>query len=76
MREASGDTGEARSEAQAALNAGPNVDAYLLLARLDFGSNDLTAAAAEVRRALTLEPGNATALALKQNLANRGQALP
>jgi tetratricopeptide (TPR) repeat protein len=69
--EKKGDVAGARSEAQTSLRIKPNADAYLVLARLDLKQNQLPAATADVDRALTLEPANASALALKRDIASR-----
>jgi tetratricopeptide (TPR) repeat protein len=76
VRERSDDSGNARAEAQASLKLGPNVAAYLVLARLDLQANALGASAADVASALRLEPGNSAALGMKTALAARGQVLP
>jgi tetratricopeptide (TPR) repeat protein len=76
VRERSGNAAEARSEAQQSLKLTPNAPALLVLARLDLAQNQLAACAAEVSRALQIEPGNAAAQAMRQNLRQRGQAIP
>ncbi|HEY4354702.1 MAG TPA: tetratricopeptide repeat protein [Acidobacteriaceae bacterium] len=76
VREASGDRTNARNEAMASLQLQPNVAALLVLARLDLAENSLSAAANDVSRALTIEPTNSAALALRQNLQQRGQQVP
>jgi tetratricopeptide (TPR) repeat protein len=76
VREQGGDTKEARLEAQASLNTKPNVNAYLVLARLDLQANQKPAAATDVGNALRLEPQNAAARGLKQQLESKGQAVP
>lgn len=76
VREQSGNPAEARAQAQISLQFKPSVDAYLVLARLDLGKDDLSAAALEVRNALKLEPKNVAALTIEQKLASRGQKLP
>jgi tetratricopeptide (TPR) repeat protein len=76
VRERSGSTTDARTEAQASLKLAPNVDAYLVLARLDLQANQLPASAAHVTDALKLEPKNAAALGMKTALEARGQSLP
>ena len=47
----------------------PNVDALLVLARIDLKKNLFQSAAGDVDRALALEPANASALALKREIA-------
>jgi tetratricopeptide (TPR) repeat protein len=76
VRERSGSLGEARAEAQTSLKLAPNVDAYLVLARLDLAANSLATSAADVSAALKLEPANAAALGIKTALAARNQRLP
>ncbi len=71
LLEKKGDVSNARAEAQTSVRLKPNVDALLVLARLDLKQNQLQTAASEVDRALALEPGNATALALKRDIAAR-----
>jgi Tfp pilus assembly protein PilF/TolB-like protein len=63
------DNTAARNEARAALNLKPSAEAYLVLARLDLAENKTAAAAQNVDRALTLEPANASAVALKRDIA-------
>lgn len=76
VREHSRDQKAARAEAQQSLKFAPNVPAYLVLARLDLESNQLSAAAAEVNAALRIDPANANAKGMKQALAAKGQQLP
>ena len=76
VREQSGDTAEARTEANASIKLAPNVNAYLVLARLDLQQNDLPAAAQEVRNAERVEPTNPAVMGMRQALQNRGQSLP
>ena len=76
VRERTGATDEARIEAQASLKIAPNVDADLVLARVDLAANQLAASAADVANALKIEPANAAALGMKQALALRGQNVP
>jgi Tfp pilus assembly protein PilF len=71
LLEKKGDVSGARTEAQTSVRLKPNVDALLVLARLDLKQNQLQSAAGEVQRALAIEPGNATALTLKQDIASR-----
>jgi tetratricopeptide (TPR) repeat protein len=67
---------EARTEAQTSIQLAPNVQAYLVLARLDLQANQLEQSASDVANALRLEPANSAALGMKTALAARGQALP
>ncbi|MBS1798612.1 MAG: tetratricopeptide repeat protein [Acidobacteria bacterium] len=76
VRELSGDTAAARKEAQASLQLAANATAYLVLARLELHDNQIAASAANVSKALKLEPNNTAALGMKQALAARGQSLP
>ena len=76
VRELSGNKIDARTEAQTSLRLQQNVAALLVLARLDLASNDLAASADSVSRALQLEPGNGAVLGMRQNLQQRGQAVP
>ena len=71
LLEKKGDVVAARTEAQTSLRLKPNVDAYLVLARLDLKQNQLSSAASNVDRALALEPTNASAVALKRDIASR-----
>ena len=73
--EQTGDTFNARSEAQTSVRLQPNVDAYLVLARLDLKQNQLDAASDSVKSALKLEPGNSAAQALQRDL-NAKQTAP
>ena len=69
LLEKKGDVANARNEAQTSIRLKPNADALLVLARLDVKQNQMQSAAAEVNRALALEPTNAAALALKRDIA-------
>ena len=68
LLEKKGDTGNALTEAQTSVRLQPNVDALLVLARIDLNKNLFQSAAGDVDRALTLEPANAAALALKRDI--------
>jgi tetratricopeptide (TPR) repeat protein len=76
VREHSQDMNAARAEAQRSLGVKPNVPAYLVLARTDLQSNQLSAAASDVSAALRLEPTNPNAQGIKQALQARGQQVP
>jgi tetratricopeptide (TPR) repeat protein len=76
VRERSGSPADARTEAQTSLKLKPNVDAYLVLARLDLQADQLDQSASNVASALKLEPANAAALGMKTALQVRGQSLP
>ncbi len=67
--EGTGDTTNARAEAQLSLRLKANAPAYLVLARLYLKENQLQPATEAVGKALALEPGNATGLALKREIA-------
>jgi Flp pilus assembly protein TadD len=71
LLEKKGDVTGARAEAQTSVRLKPNVDGLLVLARLDLKQNQVQVASGEVTRALALEPGNGTALALKHDIAAR-----
>lgn len=76
IREQSGAPADARTEAQTSIQYKPNVDAYLVLARLDLATNDLTGSAGNVSQALRLDPKNSAAQGLRSALQSRGQAIP
>ena len=69
LLERKGDANNAWSEAQTSIRLQPNVDALLVLARLELKKNQVQSAAGDVDRALALEPANASALALKREIA-------
>jgi tetratricopeptide (TPR) repeat protein len=75
VREQSGDPAAARGEAQTSIKLAPNVNAYLVLARLDLQINDLPASAVDVQNALRLEPTNPAAMGLRAALQSRGQSV-
>ena len=75
VREKSGNAAEAHNEALASLRLHPNAPALLVLARLDLAKNSLAVAADEVSQALSLDPRNGDAQALRQTLQSRGQAV-
>jgi len=78
--EANEDAAGARAEAEAALRLRPLAEPLLVLARLDLRDNRTEEAAANVDRALRLEPSNPQALALQRavaaKLAEKAQPLP
>jgi tetratricopeptide (TPR) repeat protein len=76
VRERSGGAVDARSEAQTSLNLHPNVAAYLVLARLDLQANEVASSAANVSKALQLDPKDPAAMGMRQALQARGQSLP
>ena len=67
----SADPAKAVSEARAALQLKPSVDAYLVLARIHMKENKLDAASSEVTGALGLDPANSAALDLKRSIDER-----
>jgi len=69
LLEKKGDLTNALTEAQTSVHLQPNVDALLVLARIDLKKNLFQSAAGEVDHALALEPGNPAALALKRDIA-------
>ena len=73
-REESGSLDEARNEAVSSIRIKPSVDAYLVLARIDLQKNDFAASAAELQKALQLEPNNAAAIAVRHQLEQHGQS--
>lgn len=75
LRAASGEKNRARDEAKKSLSVKPNAAALLVLAKLDLDENQLTASAEDISRALKLEPTNASAIALRMVLQQRGQTV-
>ena len=69
LLEKKGDAMNAWSEAQTSVRLQPNVDAWLVLARLDLKKSQVQSAASDVDHALVLEPANPSALALKREIA-------
>jgi tetratricopeptide (TPR) repeat protein len=69
LLEKNGDSANALSEAQTSIRLQPNVDALLVAARIDLKKSLFQSAAGDVDRALQLEPANASALALKREIA-------
>ncbi len=76
VRERSGNADDARAEAQRSINLHPNAAAYVVLARLDLQANHLPASAANISKALQLEPKDPAALGMRQALQTRGQSIP
>jgi tetratricopeptide (TPR) repeat protein len=76
VRERSGNAEDARREATTSINLHPNVVAYLVLARIELQAKHMPESAAEVSKALQLEPGNTAAQGMRQALQARGQSLP
>jgi tetratricopeptide (TPR) repeat protein len=75
VRERSGNAEDARREAATSINLHPNVIAYLVLARVELQAKHMPESAAEVSKALQLEPGNTAAQGMRQALQARGQSL-
>jgi len=71
VAEAKGDTITARMEAATSLGLHPTAAAYVILARADMRQKSFVSARENIERALALEPGNADALTLKQEIAAR-----
>jgi tetratricopeptide (TPR) repeat protein len=69
--EGDGDAAGARSEAEAAVRLSPTADAYLVMARIELKAKQDDEAEHHVDLALTLEPKNAAALALKNQLRSK-----
>jgi tetratricopeptide (TPR) repeat protein len=67
--ESSQDSKGARNEARVSIRLKPTADAYLVLARLDLAENNPTAAQQDVDHALIIDPANAAATSLKQDIA-------
>jgi tetratricopeptide (TPR) repeat protein len=76
VRQQSKDLKAARAEAEQSLSLGPNVAAYLVLAKIDLESNQLSSAASDVSAALRMEPANPGAQGMKQAVEARGQQVP
>ena len=76
LREASGDEAKARDEAKTSIIMKPNVEALLVLARLDLADKQMTACAQDISQALKLDPKNADAIALKLVVQQHGQTVP
>jgi tetratricopeptide (TPR) repeat protein len=66
VRERTGDGAAARNEAHAALQLAPQVDAYLVLARLDFAGGNLDEASKEAGEALKLDATSRGAMDLRR----------
>jgi tetratricopeptide (TPR) repeat protein len=69
--EAKGDAATARLEASTSIGLHPTAAALLVLARADMRQKLFASASQNVARALALEPGNADALTLKQEVMAR-----
>ena len=71
VRERTGDMAAARNEAQAALKIEPSAEAYMVLARLDFGADHLDEAGKEAGAALKRDPGSRAAKELIQKIQSK-----
>jgi tetratricopeptide (TPR) repeat protein len=76
VRERSGDTESARKEAQAALARQPNLDAYLVLARIDLAADRLPEARDEADAAVKLDAASRAAKDLRKTIQSRIEAHP
>jgi len=76
VRERAGDTDAARKEAQAALDRQPNLEAYLVLARLDLAANHLAEAQKEADEAVRLDGASRAARDLRKAIDTRMEAKP
>jgi tetratricopeptide (TPR) repeat protein len=71
VRERAGDAQAARNEADAALARQPNLDAYMVLARLDLAANRLPEARDEAGAAVKLDPSSRPAKDLRKAIETR-----
>jgi Tfp pilus assembly protein PilF/TolB-like protein len=76
VRERTNDPDAARQEAQKSLQLQPNVEAHLILARMDEQAHQLATAANEISAALKIEPNNPNARVMKMALEQKGQQVP
>jgi tetratricopeptide (TPR) repeat protein len=76
VRERAGDTQAARSEANAALARQPNLEAYMVLARLDLAVNHLPEARDEASAAVRLDPASRPARDLRKAIETRLESSP
>lgn len=76
VRERAGDTDAARKEAQASLDRQPNLEAYLVLARLDLAANHLAEAQKEADEAVRLDGASRAARDLRKAIDARMEAKP
>jgi len=74
VRERAGDAEIARTEAHAALDLKPNLEAYLVLARLDLASNHFNEARDEVMEAIHMDAQDRTARELRRAVDARIEA--
>ena len=76
VRERAGDSDAARKEAKAALDRQPNLDAYMVLARLDLAANNLPQAREEAAQAVKLDGNNRAARELRKAIDTRIESVP
>lgn len=76
VRERAGDTESARKEAQASLVRQPNLDAYMVLARLDLAADHLPEARDEADAAVKLDAASRAAKDLRKAIQSRIEAHP
>jgi len=76
IRDFSGDTTQARIEANASIKLHPNAAAWMVLARLDLAATQYLNCAEDVAHAQQLEPANTSARAMRNLLVQRGQWVP
>jgi tetratricopeptide (TPR) repeat protein len=76
VRERAGDQEAARKEAEASLARRPNLDAYLVLARLNLASNRLPEAREADDQAIQLDPANRAAKDLRKAIDSRMETHP
>lgn len=75
VEERAGDSADAREQAQASLAEQPNLDADLVLTRLDLAADQIAAARADVGQALKLDSSNRTARELRKAIEARAEAM-
>jgi tetratricopeptide (TPR) repeat protein len=71
VRERAGDSDAARKEAHDSLDRKPNLDAYLVLARLDLAANNLPAAREDAEQALHVDGSNRAAREMRKTIDSR-----
>ncbi len=76
VRERAGDSDEARKEAQTSLDRHPNLEAYMVLARLDLAANRLSEAREHSAAAVKLDGSNRAAKDLRKAIDARIESNP
>ena len=76
VRERAGDNEAARKEAQASLDRQPNLEAYLVLARLDLAANHLPEARDEADAAVKIDSSSRAAKDLRKTIDTRIESQP